>query len=61
MMLPGTGCVNAVEPPRVGALPPAFRKEYCRQARAWLLLLHTGDALEWLAPAVLAAPWWRVL
>ena len=60
MMLPSTGCVNAVEPPRVGGLPPAFRKEYGRQARAGLLL-HTGDALEWLAPAVLAAPCWRVL
>jgi hypothetical protein len=25
------------------------------------LLLHTGNTLEWLAPDVLAAPWWRVL
>jgi hypothetical protein len=25
------------------------------------LLLHTGSALEWLAPDVLAVPWWRVL
>jgi uncharacterized protein len=24
------------------------------------LLLHTGTALEWLSPDVLAAPWWRV-
>jgi hypothetical protein len=24
-------------------------------------VLHTGDAIEWLAPRVLAAPWWRVL
>jgi hypothetical protein len=30
------------------------------KARAGLLL-HTGSALEWLAPDVLAAPWWRVL
>ena len=37
-----------------------FRKEYGRQARAGLLL-HTGTALEWLAPDVLAAPWWMVL
>ena len=38
----------------------AFRAEYGRSARAGLLL-HTGAALEWLAPDVLAAPWWRVL
>jgi hypothetical protein len=37
-----------------------FRREYGRKARAGLLL-HTGDAVEWLAPDVLAAPWWRVL
>jgi predicted AAA+ superfamily ATPase len=37
-----------------------FRQEYGRRARAGLLL-HTGAALEWLAPDVLAAPWWRVL
>jgi predicted AAA+ superfamily ATPase len=37
-----------------------FRKEYGASAR-FGLLLHTGDALEWLAPDVLAAPWWRVL
>jgi hypothetical protein len=24
-------------------------------------VLHTGDAIEWLAPGLLAAPWWRVL
>jgi hypothetical protein len=38
----------------------AFRAEYGRKARAGLLL-HTGSTLEWLAPDVLAAPWWRVL
>lgn len=38
----------------------SFRAEYGRKARAGLLL-HTGDALEWLAADVLAAPWWRVL
>lgn len=38
----------------------SFREEYGRSARAGLLL-HTGNALEWLAPDVLAAPWWRVL
>lgn len=38
----------------------AFRDEYgprCRTA----LLLHTGERTEWLAPGILAAPWWRVL
>jgi hypothetical protein len=38
----------------------SFRKEYGKKARAGLLL-HTGGMLEWLAPDVLAAPWWRVL
>lgn len=38
----------------------SFRAEYGKQARAGLLL-HTGSSLEWLAPDVLAAPWWRVL
>lgn len=38
----------------------AFRTEYGNAARAGLLL-HTGAAVEWLAPDVLAAPWWRVL
>jgi predicted AAA+ superfamily ATPase len=38
----------------------SFRAEYGRKARAGLLL-HTGNAMEWLAPDVLAVPWWRVL
>lgn len=38
----------------------AFRAEYGKKARAGLLL-HTGNTLEWLAPDVLAAPWWKVL
>ena len=38
----------------------AFRAEYGRSVRAGLLL-HTGKALEWLTPEVLAAPWWRVV
>lgn len=38
----------------------SFRAEYGKKARAGLLL-HTGSTLEWLAPDVLAAPWWRVL
>jgi hypothetical protein len=25
------------------------------------LLLHTGNTREWLAPDVLATPWWRIL
>lgn len=37
-----------------------FRGEYGKKARAGLLL-HSGSKLEWLAPDVLAAPWWRVL
>jgi predicted AAA+ superfamily ATPase len=37
-----------------------LRAEYGRLCRAGLLL-HTGDVTEWLAPGILAAPWWRVL
>ena len=37
-----------------------FREEYKTRARPGLLL-HTGDRVEWLAPGILAAPWWRVL
>lgn len=37
-----------------------FREEYTRHSRAGLLL-HTGDAVEWLAPGILAAPWWKVM
>jgi predicted AAA+ superfamily ATPase len=37
-----------------------FRTEYGKKARAGLLL-HTGNTLEWLAPDVLAVPWWKVL
>ena len=37
-----------------------FRAEYRDQVRAGLLL-HAGDTMEWLAPDVLAAPWWRVV
>lgn len=38
----------------------AFRAEYGARARAGLLL-HTGTATEWIAPDVLAVPWWRVI
>ena len=37
-----------------------FREEYKKKARA-ALLLHTGEKIEWLAPGILAAPWWKVL
>ena len=37
-----------------------FQAEYGREARAGLLL-HTGEAVEWLAPKILAVPWWRVM
>ena len=36
-----------------------FRREYPDKARSGLLL-HTGDTVEWVAPDVLAAPWWRI-
>lgn len=37
-----------------------FRDEYGRQSRT-ALLLHTGSETEWLAPGILATPWWRIL
>ena len=37
-----------------------FRQEYGKKSRPGLLL-HAGTSLEWLAPDVLAAPWWKVL
>ncbi len=54
--------VKATRRPRLrdAAHLRAFRAEYGNAARAGLLL-HTGAAVEWLAPDVLAAPWWRVL
>lgn len=54
--------VKATRRPRlrdIGGLR-AFAAEYGQEARAGLLL-HAGDAIEWLAPNVLAAPWRRVL
>lgn len=38
----------------------SFREEYRAASRPGLLL-HTGSRTEWLAPGILAAPWWRVL
>lgn len=54
--------VKATGRPRLGDARHlrTFRAEYGKKARAGLLL-HTGSTLEWLAPDVLAAPWWRVL
>ena len=54
--------VKATGRPRLGDATHlrTFRGEYGRKAAAGLLL-HTGSTLEWLAPDVLAAPWWRVL
>jgi predicted AAA+ superfamily ATPase len=37
-----------------------FCAEYGSMARAGLLL-HTGNTIEWLAPNVLAVPWWRIV
>jgi len=37
----------------------AFCAEYGTATRPGLLL-HGGSAVEWLAPNVLAAPWWMV-
>ncbi len=54
--------VKATDRPRLGDARHlrAFQAEYGGVARAGLLL-HTGTGTEWLAPGVLAAPWWRVL
>ena len=37
----------------------SFKSEYGNRSRAGLLL-HAGDMLDWIAPDILAAPWWRV-
>jgi predicted AAA+ superfamily ATPase len=54
--------VKATAKPRVDDAKHlrAFREEYGRRCRPGLVL-HTGDAIEWLAPGALAAPWWKVL
>ena len=54
--------IKASARPRLSDAAPlrSFRSEYGKKARAGLLL-HTGSTLEWLAPDVLAVPWWRVL
>ncbi|MBU6367969.1 MAG: ATP-binding protein [Gemmatimonadetes bacterium] len=54
--------VKATAQPRLGdcAHLRTFRQEYGTHARAGLLL-HAGRHTEWLAPDVLAVPWWRVV
>lgn len=37
-----------------------FCSEYGKQSIAGLLL-HDGELIEWLAPNILAVPWWRVV
>ena len=37
-----------------------FREEYGERVQGGLLI-HGGDKVEWLAPRILAAPWWRVI
>ncbi|MCD4748544.1 MAG: ATP-binding protein [Thermoanaerobaculales bacterium] len=54
--------VKASAHPRLGDARHVrtFRNEYGDKARAGIVL-HTGDSLKWLAPDVLAVPWWRVI
>ena len=54
--------VKATTRPRLGDVRHlrTFREEYKGKVRT-ALLLHTGEAVEWLAPGILAAPWWKVL
>jgi len=53
--------VKATTRPRLGDIRHlrTFRAEYAGRCRSGLLL-HGGDTIEWLAPDVLAVPWWRV-
>jgi predicted AAA+ superfamily ATPase len=54
--------VKATTRPRLSDATPlrTFRSEYGERARAGVLL-HNGSTLDWLAPDVLAAPWWKVV
>lgn len=54
--------IKATSRPRLSDIAGlrSFRAEYGERARRGLLL-HDGDLLDWIAPDVLAAPWWRVL
>jgi hypothetical protein len=53
--------VKTTERPRTGDADAlrAFRGDYGGRVRAGLLL-HTGEAVSWLADGVLAVPWWSV-
>ena len=37
----------------------AFQNEFSNQTRSGLLL-HNGSLTTWIAPTVLATPWWKV-
>ena len=37
-----------------------FREEYKKKCRT-AMLVHAGDRAEWLAPGILAVPWWQIL
>jgi len=54
--------VKTTDRPRAGDADAlrAFRDEYGSRVRAGLVL-HTGEAVSWLADGVLAAPWWSVV
>ena len=54
--------LKATSRPRLGDASNlrVFREEYGKKARAGLLQ-HTGASLEWIAPDVLAVPWWRII
>ena len=53
--------VKSTERPRLRDVAGlrTFRAEYGDRARAGLLL-HGGDMLDWIAPDVLAVPWWKL-
>ena len=54
--------VKATTRPRVADARhlASFRQEYGRRCRT-ALLLHAGSDVDWLAPGILAAPWWKVM
>jgi uncharacterized protein len=54
--------VKATRRPTVGDAKHLlrFQQEYGPQATAGLLL-HGGEEMKWLAPRILAVPWWRMI
>jgi hypothetical protein len=54
--------VKATTEPRVSDARHlrVFREEYKARVRPGLLL-HAGKRTEWLAPGLLAAPWWKIV